>query len=195
MQGRFHAYEGYPLSEVTLPIRAMQMLGVKTLIVTNAAGGVNLSFQPGDLMQITDFINLAGQNPLTGPNLDDFGPRFPDMTRAYDRQLGELLQSVASQKGIALQKGVYCWFSGPCYESPAEIKMARIIGGVAVGMSTVPETMVARHGGMRVVGISCITNMAAGILDTPLSHEDVVAVSGRVKDTFRSLVDGLIQAL
>lgn len=195
MQGRFHAYEGYPLDEVTMPIRVMHLLGVNTLIVTNAAGGVNLSFEPGDLMQITDFINLSGKNPLTGPNLDEFGPRFPDMTRAYDRELGSVLQTIADQKGIHLKQGVYCWFNGPCYESPAEIRMTRILGGDAVGMSTVPETIVARHCGMKVLGISCITNMAAGILDTPLSHEDVMEVSGRVKNTFRSLVDGVIEAL
>lgn len=195
MQGRFHAYEGYPLNEVTMPVRVMALLGVKTLIVTNAAGGVNLSFAPGDLMLISDFINLSGKNPLTGPNLEEFGPRFPDMTRAYDRELGALLQQVAEEKNIKLQQGVYCWFNGPCYESPAEIRMTRVLGGDAVGMSTVPETIIARHSGMRVLGISCITNMAAGILDAPLSHEDVMEVSGRVKNTFRNLVDGVIEKL
>ena len=148
MQGRFHAYEGYDLREVTLPVRVMKRLGVKTLIVTNASGGVNTSFTPGDLMLMTDFINLSGKNPLTGPNLDEFGPRFPDMSHAYDVRLQKLTRDVAAKLGIALREGVYCWMNGPTYESPAEIRMARILGGDAVGMSTVPETIVARHSGM-----------------------------------------------
>ena len=193
MQGRFHAYEGYDLKDVTLPVRVMALLGVKTLIVTNAAGGVNLSFQPGDLMQITDFINMTGLNPLKGPNLQEFGPRFPDMSRAYDRELGSLLQKKAEELGIRLQQGVYCWMPGPCYETPAEIRMARIIGADAVGMSTVPETIVANHCGMRVVGISCITNMAAGILDQPLSHEEVVETGARAKDGFQALLNDFIR--
>ncbi len=195
MQGRFHAYEGYDLREVTLPIRVMKRLGVKTLIVTNASGGVNTSFAPGDLMLMTDFINLSGKNPLTGPNLDEFGPRFPDMSHAYDVRLQKLTQDVAAKLGVALKQGVYCWMNGPTYESPAEIRMARILGGDAVGMSTVPETIVARHCGMDVLGLSCITNMAAGILDQPLSHQEVMETGERVKDTFRALVDGVIAAL
>ena len=154
MQGRFHAYEGYDLREVTLPVRVMKRLGVKTLIVTNASGGVNTSFTPGDLMLMTDFINLSGKNPLTGPNLDEFGPRFPDMSHAYDVRLQKLTRDVAAKLGIALREGVYCWMNGPTYESPAEIRMARILGGDAVGMSTVPETIVARHSGMDVLGLS-----------------------------------------
>lgn len=195
MQGRFHAYEGYDLRDVTLPVRVMQRLGVKTLIVTNASGGVNTAFAPGDLMLMTDFINLSGKNPLTGPNLDEFGPRFPDMSHAYDVRLQKLAGEVAVKLGIALQKGVYCWMNGPCYESPAEIRMARILGGDAVGMSTVPETIVAKHSGMEVLGLSCITNMAAGILDQPLSHQEVMETGARVKDTFRALVDGVIAEL
>ena len=195
MQGRFHCYEGYDLRDVTMPIRVMKRLGVQTLIVTNAAGGVNTGFAPGDLMLLTDFINLSGKNPLTGPNLDEFGPRFPDMSHAYDVRLMRLAQDVADQLGIALQKGVYCWMNGPCYESPAEIRMARAIGGDAVGMSTVPETIVARHCGMDVLGLSCITNMAAGILNQPLSHQEVMETGEKVKDTFRALVDGVIAAL
>lgn len=195
MQGRFHCYEGYDLRDVTMPIRVMKRLGVQTLIVTNAAGGVNTGFAPGDLMLLTDFINLSGKNPLTGPNLDEFGPRFPDMSHAYDVRLMQLAQDVAAKLGIALQKGVYCWMNGPCYESPAEIRMARAIGGDAVGMSTVPETIVARHCGMDVLGLSCITNMAAGILNQPLSHQEVMETSEKVKDTFRALVDGVIAAL
>ena len=195
MQGRFHAYEGYDLNEVTLPVRVMALLGVKTLIVTNAAGGVNLDFQPGDLMQITDFINFSGRNPLRGPNLDEFGPRFPDMTYAYDRDLAALTRQKASELNIRLQKGVYCWFNGPCFETPAEIRMARILGADAVGMSTVPETIVARHCGMKVLGLSCITNMAAGILDMKLDHTEVMATGERVKDTFRTLIDAVIKEL
>jgi purine-nucleoside phosphorylase len=192
MQGRFHAYEGYDLEEVTLPVRVMALLGVKTLIVTNAAGGVNLDFQPGDLMQITDYINFTGRNPLRGPNLDEFGPRFPDMTYAYDRDLAALAHRRAQELNIRLQKGVYCWFGGPCYETPAEIRMARVLDADAVGMSTVPETIVARHCGMKVLGLSCITNMAAGILDTQLDHEEVMAAGERVKDKFKALIDAVI---
>ena len=195
MQGRFHAYEGYDLREVTMPIRVMQRLGVKTLIVTNASGGVNTAFAPGDLMLMTDFINLSGKNPLTGPNLDEFGPRFPDMSHAYDVKLQGLTQEVADKLGVALQKGVYCWMNGPCYESPAEIRMARTLGADAVGMSTVPETIVARHSGIDVLGISCITNTAAGILDQPLTHQEVMETGEKVKDTFRALIDGVIQAM
>ena len=195
MQGRFHAYEGYDLGEVTMPVRVMALLGVKTLIVTNAAGGVNLAFNPGDLMILTDCINFSGKNPLTGSNLDQFGPRFPDMTRAYDRELIALCQGQADRLGIPVRQGVYMWFNGPCYETPAEIRMARILGADAVGMSTVPETIVARHCGIRVLGVSCITNMAAGILDQPLCHEEVTEVANRVRTTFRSLLDAVIEAM
>ena len=195
MQGRFHGYEGYDLAEVTLPVRVMQLLGVKILIVTNAAGGVNTAFSAGDLMLITDFINLSGKNPLTGPNDSRLGPRFPDMSFAYDRDLQALALATAQRLGIKLQKGVYCWLNGPNYESPAEIRMTRVLGADAVGMSTVPETIVARHGGMRVLGISCITNMAAGILDEPLNHQEVVETGIRVRDTFRKLLDNIIEAM
>lgn len=195
MQGRFHSYEGYGMEEVTLPIRVMKLLGVKTLIVTNAAGGVNYDFTPGDLMLIDDFINLSGKNPLTGPNLGDFGVRFPDMTHAYDVELKKLAQDVAAELKIDLKHGVYCWFNGPTYETPAEIRMARTLGADAVGMSTVPETIVARHCGINVLGISCITNMAAGMLDQPLSHIEVMETGIRVRDVFRALVDGVIAKL
>lgn len=195
MQGRFHAYEGYDLGEVTMPVRVMTLLGVKTLIVTNAAGGVNLGFTPGDLMILTDCINFSGKNPLTGPNLDQFGPRFPDMSRCYDRELIALCQGQADRLGIPVRQGVYMWFNGPCYETPAEIRLARVVGVDAVGMSTVPETIVARHCGIRVLGVSCITNMAAGILDQPLCHEEVTEVANRVRTTFRSLLDAVIEAM
>lgn len=192
MQGRFHAYEGYDLMDVTLPVRVMQKLGIKTLIVTNAAGGVNLNFHAGDLMLINDVLNLSGKNPLTGPNLDEFGPRFPDMTYALDRDLRAKTLSVARELNIPLQQGVYCWLNGPTYETPAEIRMTRFLGADAVGMSTVPEIIVARHGDMRVLGISCITNMAAGVMEQPLNHEEVMAMGNQVKDTFRNLLDGVI---
>lgn len=193
MQGRFHAYEGYTMEEVTLPVRVMARMGIQNLIVTNAAGGVNLDFAPGDLMLITDFINFSGMNPLTGKNLDAFGPRFPDMTRAFDRDLMALARREAERLFIPLKEGVYLWMNGPCYETPAEIRMARVLGADAVGMSTVPEVIAARHGGMRVLGVSCVTNMAAGILDRPLDHQEVVETSSRVKDTFRRLLNGVIE--
>lgn len=195
MSGRVHSYEGYSMDKVTLPVRVMSLMGVKTLIVTNAAGAVNESFKPGNLMVIDDFINLSGRNPLRGKNLDRFGPRFPDMTFAYDRELREIAQQEAQKLGIDTKHGVYCWMNGPCFETPAEIRMARILGADAVGMSTVPETIVARHCGMRVLGISCMTNMAAGILDTPINHEEVLAVGEAVKADFRRLIDAIIDTL
>ena len=195
MRGRFHAYEGHPLNDVVLPVRAMARLGVRTLILTNAAGAVNLQFAPGDLMLITDFINLSGKNPLTGPNLDALGPRFPDMSRAYDRRLRAIASQAALDRGIQLREGVYAWFNGPSFETPAEIRMARILGADAAGMSTVPETIAAVHADMKVLGISCLTNMAAGILDAPLSHHEVMETAERVRGTFRSLLDGILSML
>ncbi len=195
MQGRFHYYEGYTMKELTLPVRVMQKMGVKTLIVTNACGGVNLSYTPGDLMVIGDMFSLTGQSPLFGLNLDEFGPRFPDMSCAFDRELRALAHACAKEQGFALQEGVYAQFPGPCYETPAEVRMARILGADAVGMSTVPEVIVARHGGMRVLGVSCITNMAAGILDKPLCHEEVTETANRVKAKFTGLLDGVIAKL
>ena len=176
MQGRFHYYEGYDLQDVTMPVRVMALLGVKTLVVTNAAGGVNLNFAQGCLMMLTDFINMSGHNPLTGRNLAEFGTRFPDMTHAYDVQLMEKCRQAAKALGIPLQEGVYMWMNGPTYETPAEIRMARILGADAVGMSTVPETIVARHCGIRVLGVSCITNMAAGIIDQAMRR--IALISG-----------------
>lgn len=195
MQGRFHAYEGYGLDEVTMYVRVMKLLGVHTLILTNAAGCVNTAWNPGDLMLLNDCINFSGKNPLMGPNLDEFGPRFPDMSRAYDRELIALCHEQAEKLHITVREGVYMWFNGPCFETPAEIRMARILGADAVGMSTVPETIVARHCGMRVMGISCMTNMAAGILDQPLNHEEVMEVANRVRTGFRSLLDATVEAM
>lgn len=192
MRGRFHFYEGYPIADVVLPVRVMQKLGVKTLIVTNASGGVNTSFVPGDLMLIRDSINYSGVNPLIGENLDAFGPRFPDMSRQFDAALSDIARACAQKAGIALKEGVYMWFSGPSFETPAEIRMARTLGADAIGMSTVPEVIVARHGGMRVLGISCITNMAAGILDQPLNHAEVLETGERVRQAFSGLIDSIV---
>lgn len=195
MQGRFHYYEGYSMNEVTFPVRVMKLIGVSKLIVTNACGAINTSFKPGELMLITDHLNLAGNNALLGRNLDDFGPRFPDMSNCYDRELRSLAKDVASKLNIDLKEGVYTMWSGPTYETPAEIRMIRILGGDAVGMSTVPEVTVANHCGIKSVGISCLTNMAAGILDQPLSHEEVMETSTRVRATFLSFMKSLINSI
>lgn len=193
MSGRFHSYEGWDMRDVTLPVRVMALMGVETLIVTNAAGGVNTSYSPGDLMLISDFINLSGLNPLRGENLDAFGVRFPDMSHAYDESLRNIAKSAASKLDITLREGVYCWMNGPCYETPAEIRMIRILGADAVGMSTVPETIVARHCGMRVLGVSCITNMAAGVLNQPISHAEVMETGVRVREKFRRVLLSVIE--
>lgn len=195
MQGRFHYYEGYGMKDVTLPVRVMQKIGVKTLIVTNAAGGVNLGYHPGELMVIGDMFSMTAQNPLIGPNLDAFGPRFPDMSCAFDKELRALAHECANEQGFALREGIYAQMTGPTYETPAEIRMLRTLGADAVGMSTVPEVIVARHGGMRVLGISCITNMAAGILDQPLNHAEVTETANRVKEQFRNLLDRIIEKM
>ncbi|WP_027407673.1 purine-nucleoside phosphorylase [Anoxybacillus tepidamans] len=192
MQGRFHYYEGYSLDKVTFPIRVMKALGVQQLIVTNAAGGVNESFQPGDLMIISDHINNMGTNPLIGPNDPEFGVRFPDMTEAYSKRLRRLAKDVAARLQIGVQEGVYVGNTGPSYETPAEIRMIRTIGGDAVGMSTVPEVIVARHANMEVLGISCISNMAAGILDQPLTHDEVIETTEKVKANFLRLVKAIV---
>ena len=195
MQGRFHYYEGYGMKDVTLPVRVMQKIGVKTLIVTNAAGGVNLGYHPGELMVIGDMFSMTAQNPLIGPNLDAFGPRFPDMSCAFDKELRALAHECANEQGFALREGVYAQMTGPTYETPAEIRMLRTLGADAVGMSPVPEVIVARHGGMRALGISCITNMAAGILDQPLNHAEVTETANRVKGQFRNLLDRIIEKM
>ncbi|WP_058302374.1 purine-nucleoside phosphorylase [Gorillibacterium timonense] len=195
MKGRLHYYEGFTLDEVTFPVRLMRALGVEQLIVTNACGAVNTSFTPGELMIITDHINLVGTNPLIGPNNDELGTRFPDLSKVYNPQLRKLALQVADEQNIRLQQGVYAWWSGPTYETPAEIRMIRTLGADAVGMSTVPEAIVAVHGGMKVLGISCLTNMACGILDQPLNHEEVIEVAARVRTTFLELVKGILQAL
>ena len=195
MQGRFHFYEGYPMETVIFPIRVMKQLGIEILIVTNAAGGINLDFKPGDLMVIKDHINLMGNNPLIGKNLDESALRFVDMSFAYDGDLIELAENTAKNLDLKLKKGIYAAMTGPMYETPAEIRMLRILGADAVGMSTVPEVIAAKHLGLKVLGISCITNMAAGILDKPLSHNEMIETSNRVKDDFSRLVRTVIESL
>ncbi|MFZ5353532.1 MAG: purine-nucleoside phosphorylase [Bacillota bacterium] len=193
MQGRFHYYEGYPMQDVTLPVRVMKLLGIKLLIVSNACGGLNPSFKAGDIMIITDHINMLGNNPLIGPNLDEFGPRFPDMSNVYDKELVTLMEATAEKLGQKVQKGVYCAISGPNYLSKAELRMLITIGSDTVGMSTVPETVVAKHCGLKVAGVSCITDMA--IPDTLVSptHEEIVKVAESVKPRFVSLVKHFIK--
>jgi purine-nucleoside phosphorylase len=195
LQGRVHFYEGYPMSEVTFPMRVLGCLGIKQLIVTNAAGGINASFIPGDLMLISDHINLMGTNPLIGRNMDELGARFPDMSEAYDGAMRQVAVQVARERGIALREGVYVGLTGPSYETPAEIRMFRSLGADAVGMSTVPEVIVANHMGIGVLGISCITNMAAGILPRKLTHQEVMDTTGRVRGCFISLLRGIIPRL
>src|SRR5690625_2500522 len=194
MQGRFHYYEGYHLDQVTFPVRVMKAIGAESLVVTNAAGGINTAFEPGDLMLITDHINFTGTNPLMGPNDDEMGPRFTDMSVAYDKEYRKIIQSVAAEQSLDLKEGVYIGFTGPTYETPAEVRMARTLGGDAVGMSTVPEVIVARHAGLRVAGISCITNLAAGMQES-LNHEEVVETTQRVKSTFKTLVKEVVGRL
>lgn len=192
MQGRFHYYEGYSMAQVAFPVYVMKFLGAKVLIVTNAAGGMNKAFQPGDLMLIVDHLNFTGDNPLIGPNDDELGPRFPDLSRAYDPELIALAEQKARDLGIRVQKGIYAGISGPNYLPPAELVMLRRLGGDAVGMSTIPEVIAAAHCGLRVLGISCITDMAIGEELEPLTHEQVVAVAERTKPKFTALVRAVV---
>ena len=194
MQGRFHYYEGYGMDQVVFPIQVMHAMGIDNLLVTNAAGGVNTSFKPGDLMLITDHIKLIADSPIRGPNNDKLGSRFFDMTNTYDKALMEIARKEAASLSLKVQEGVYMFFSGPSYETPAEIRAARTLGSDAVGMSTVPEAIAASHMRMKVLGISCITNMAAGILDQPLSHEEVMETSEKVKTEFASLIRGITRS-
>ncbi len=193
MQGRFHYYEGYSLEHVTFPVRVMATLGIQRLIVTNAAGGINPEFSAGDLMVITDHINLMGVNPLRGAHDERFGDRFPDMSDAYNTKDREVFEAIAQKSEFSLQHGIYVGLSGPSFETPAEIRMLRTLGADAVGMSTVPEVIVANQMGVRVSGVSCITNMAAGFNATPLSHQEVIETTDRVKQRFISLLDGVIR--
>jgi purine-nucleoside phosphorylase len=192
LSGRAHFYEGHDLRTVTFATRVLGALGVKALILTNAAGGVNTGFSPGSLMVIDDHINLMGSNPLIGPNDDRFGPRFPDMTEVYSRRLRRVADEAAQTIGLTLEHGIYVALHGPSYETPAEIRYLRMIGADAVGMSTVPEAIVARHMGLEVLGISCITNFAAGVLPQPLHHEEVLATAQRVRGQFAALLEVII---
>jgi len=192
MQGRAHLYEGYSAKEVAFPIRVFGRMGVSALILTNAAGGINFEYQQGALVVITDHINLQAQNPLVGPNDERFGPRFPDMTQAYSKQYREIALRAANRFGKTVYQGVYAGLLGPSYETPAEIRYLRTIGADLVGMSTIPEVIVARHMGLKVLAISCVTNMAAGISDEVLSHEDVLKTGERVKGDFVALLRGVL---
>lgn len=193
MKGRFHYYEGYSLEDVTLPIRVMNYLGIKSLIVTNAAGGINTSFAKGALMIIKDHINMAGISPLRGQNIDEMGPRFPSCSDIYTKAIRTQAMDAFKASGVDFQEGVYFYCQGPNYETPAEIRAFRILGADAVGMSTAPETLVACHCGMKVLGISCITNMAAGILDQPLNHEEVQETATMVKDQFIKVIKSCVK--
>lgn len=195
VQGRIHLYEGYSIEEVAFPARVLGALGIRQLIVTNAAGGINTTFRPGDLMLITDHINMMGTNPLVGPNVDELGPRFPDMSEAYDAAMRNIALEVAGQKKIPLRQGVYLGLPGPSYETPAEIHMCRTLGADAVGMSTIPEVITANHMGIRVLGISCITNMAAGILPRKLTHQEVIETAEKTSGKFQSLIRAIIPQL
>jgi purine-nucleoside phosphorylase len=195
MQGRFHFYEGYALEEVTFPVRVLSLLGAKSLVLTNAAGGLNNSYEQGSLVLISDHLNLMGTNPLLGRNDPRFGARFPDMTEVYDREYQDAAITEAREMGLELRRGIYAALTGPSYETPAEIRMLRLLGADAVGMSTVPEAIVARQMGLRVLGLSCITNMAAGVLDKPINHEEVIETGERVRETFAELLRRVIPKL
>ena len=195
MQGRFHFYEGHSIQKVVYPIKVMKKLGVETVILTNAAGGVNPAFNPSDLMIITDHINFMGVNPLIGANDDSMGNRFPDMSEVYSPEYIQLVKKVGESIGVDLQEGVYMALTGPSYETPAEVKMARVLGADAVGMSTVPEAIIASWAGMKVIGISCICNSAAGVSTVGLTHEDVIHAANVAKDRFKKLITEVIKKL
>lgn len=192
MQGRVHYYEGYDMSDVVLPTRLMGMMGAKKILLTNAAGGCNENFKPGDLMMITDHITTGVPSPLIGPNVEELGTRFPDMSEVYSKRLQEVIEKSAKECDIAIQKGVYVQFTGPNYETPAEVRLAQIWGGDAIGMSTACEAMVARHMGLEICGISCITNMAAGISKAELNHKEVQETADRVAKSFKQLVAKIV---
>lgn len=195
LQGRFHFYEGYDMAQVVFPVRVLRAIGVKRLILTNAAGAVNGDLRPGDLMTISDHINLTFKNPLIGKNVDQLGPRFPDMSEVYSGRLIGILKDACRKNGVEFKSGTYACLTGPSYETPAEIRMLRFLGADAVGMSTVPEAIAAAHAGCEVAGISCITNMAAGIAGKPLSHQEVMDTSNAAGCKFRSVIRDFINAL
>jgi purine-nucleoside phosphorylase len=192
LAGRVHTYEGWDLDEVVFAVRTAVMAGCETIVLTNAAGGAGDGLEPGDLVLITDHLNLTARNPLTGPNDDRLGPRFPDMSTVYPRELRDLAREVGDEVGVAVKEGVYAWFLGPSYETPAEVQMARTMGADLVGMSTVPEAIAARHMGAKVLGISLVTNLAAGISPVPLSHEEVTATAAAARQRFETLLDALL---
>lgn len=195
MQGRFHYYEGHTMDTVVFPVRVLRQLGLDFLIVTNAAGGVNADFKPGTLMLIEDHLNLMGDNPLKGPNYDMLGPRFPDMSEAYNIEMRNLTKQVASEHHIELASGIYAGLSGPTYETPAEVRMLRSLGADAVGMSTVPEVIAANHMGLKVMGVSCITNQAAGLSHKKLSHQEVMDTAEGTRQRFMDLLGGVLKRL
>lgn len=195
LQGRFHLYEGHPASAIAQVVRIIRQTGVQNLVLTNAAGGINHSFRPGDLMMLTDHINLTGQNPLCGENDERFGSRFPDMSKAYDPELLRLMRAAGEKTGQRLQQGIYAGVTGPSFETPAEIQMLRTMGADAVGMSTVMETIAAAHCGLRVAGVSCISNMAAGILDQPITLEEVIETGLQVREPFAALLREFVASL
>lgn len=195
LSGRFHFYEGYEMKDVAFYVQVLKTLGVEQLILTNAVGGINTDFSPGDLMLITDHIKFFDTTPLRGKNVEELGPRFFDMSHAYTPSLAQTARTAAKESGIELREGVYAFMPGPCFETPAEIRMLRTLGADAVGMSTVPEVIAAAHCGLKVLGISCVTNMAAGILNQPLSHEEVVETADSVKETFETLVKAVLRKL
>jgi purine-nucleoside phosphorylase len=195
LAGRAHFCEGYALATVTFAVRVLGLLGVKQLILTNAAGGVNTRFEPGTLMAIDDHLNLMGSNPLVGPNDERFGPRFPDMTEVYSARLRRIADESAAALNLALAHGTYAACHGPSYETPAEVRYLRLIGADAVGMSTVPEAIVARHMGMEVLGLSCITNLAAGVLPQPLNHDEVLETARRVRHQFIALLNTIVSRI
>jgi len=192
MKGRFHHYEGYDVSQIVFPIRTFKVLGINNLIVTNASGGINKAFKPGDLMIIKDHISFFAPSPLRGRNINEFGLRFPDMSKAYSPDLVELCKKSAQKVGVDVKEGVYAFAQGPMYETPAEIRALGVLGADAVGMSTVPEVIAARHANINVLGISCVTNMAAGILDQPLCHEEVMRTAKEAENNFTRLVKQVI---
>lgn len=195
MKGRVHYYEGYPVSDVVLPVRLLKLMGAEILFLTNAAGGVNTSFHAGDLMLIKDHISAFAPNPLIGPNIDELGPRFPDMSKVYDRELQKLIVGRAKENHIYLQEGVYAQMTGPSYESPAEIRMLRMLGCDAVGMSTVVEAIAANHTGMKICGVSCISNLAAGMSEHPLSHREVQEAADMAAPAFKRLVTEAVKGM
>lgn len=192
LQGRFHYYEGYSMEQVVFPIRVMAHMGIKTVLLTNAAGGINRSFSPGDIMIIEDHISFSIDNPLRGANIDRFGPRFSDMSKAYTPDLRRVARESADRLGVPIKSGVYAFMGGPSFETPAEIRMLSAVGADAVGMSTVPEVITAAHSGMNVLGLSCITNMAAGVLDKPINHDEVIGVGAQVEDSFANLITSVV---